>query len=105
MKTLFLMRHAKSSWDDLFCPDHDRPLSNRGDKAAAGMGEWLGENGPMPDMVLLSSAQRVQQTWGHVKPFLGGEPEIVTVNGLYLAHMNFLLAVFRRQYRRDRAGP
>ena len=43
--TLILMRHAKSSWDDLTLSDHERPLNKRGRASASAMGKWLRKNG------------------------------------------------------------
>ena len=62
MKTLLLLRHAKSSWKDQSLPDHDRPLKKRGRKAAPRMGRWLVENGLRPDHALCSTATRARET-------------------------------------------
>ena len=52
MRTLHLLRHAKSSWDDLGIRDHDRPLSGRGERAAAAMAAYFRQVGVTPDLVL-----------------------------------------------------
>lgn len=62
MKTLFLMRHAKSSWDDPELADHDRPLNERGTRAAAFMGQFAAENGLLPQKLLVSTAERANNT-------------------------------------------
>jgi phosphohistidine phosphatase len=62
MKTLSLLRHAKSSWDDPVERDFDRPLNGRGHRAARRMGEWLKESGLRFDRVLASPALRIKQT-------------------------------------------
>jgi len=62
MRTLTLMRHAKSSWDDPALDDHDRPLNARGEKAAKTMAKRLKAQGYKPDLVIVSSARRAQQT-------------------------------------------
>lgn len=62
MRTLTLMRHAKSSWDDPLLDDHDRPLNARGEKAARTMAKRLKAQGYEPDLVIVSSARRAQQT-------------------------------------------
>lgn len=95
MKTLLLMRHAKSNWDDLFCPDHERPLSDRGHEAAKRMGKWLVQNNLEPDAVLLSSAKRVQQTWGHVRAKLADPPSVKPLQNLYMTNPDYLLAHIR----------
>ena len=62
MKTLTLLRHAKSTWDDPVERDFDRPLNGRGRRAAARIGQWLGDDGAMFDHVHASPAVRVRQT-------------------------------------------
>jgi phosphohistidine phosphatase len=61
MRTLVLMRHAKSDYPD-GVPDHERPLATRGVREAALAGEWLQANAPLIDAVLCSSATRTRQT-------------------------------------------
>ena len=58
MKTLFLVRHAKSSRDDPTLPDKDRPLNERGMRDASRVGEQLAKRGAKPDLILSSSARR-----------------------------------------------
>ncbi len=67
MKTLILLRHAKSGYDDPILRDFDRPLNDRGRRAAMKVGQWLGaaiRRGDMPDpgLVFASPAVRVRQT-------------------------------------------
>jgi phosphohistidine phosphatase len=62
MKTLLLVRHAKSSWDDAATPDKDRPLSNRGKRDAPKMGERLAKRGVKPELILSSPARRALDT-------------------------------------------
>jgi len=62
MKLLTLVRHAKSSWQDQGCSDHDRSLNNRGLRDAPIMAERLQEHGSVPDMILCSSAKRTRET-------------------------------------------
>ncbi|MCH2132792.1 MAG: histidine phosphatase family protein [Phycisphaerales bacterium] len=62
MPRLLLMRHAKSSWSDPRTADHDRPLNDRGLKAAPRMGRWLQSQGIQPDRVLSSTANRAAST-------------------------------------------
>ena len=61
MRTLVLMRHAKSDYPD-GVPDHERPLAPRGIREAGLAGEWLRQNLPAFDAVLCSSAMRTRQT-------------------------------------------
>ena len=62
MKTILLLRHAKSSWDSAAQNDHDRPLNKRGERAAALMAVHLCEAAPRPDLILCSTATRTRQT-------------------------------------------
>ena len=61
-KQLVLIRHAKSSWADPTLADHDRPLNERVQQAAALVGLHLRAEGLHPDLVLCSSARRARQT-------------------------------------------
>ncbi|HMV68016.1 MAG TPA: histidine phosphatase family protein [Myxococcota bacterium] len=60
-RSLLIMRHAKSSWRGDF-HDHQRPLDERGRRAAAEMGERLPATGLRPDLVLCSDAERTRET-------------------------------------------
>jgi phosphohistidine phosphatase len=62
MKTLLLLRHAKSSWDDSSIPDFDRPLAPRGNRDAPRMGKEFATRGPIPDLIISSTAQRARDT-------------------------------------------
>lgn len=62
MKTLLLMRHAKSSWKDDSLDDHDRPLNKRGKRDAPRMGTALRELQLIPDFIICSSARRARKT-------------------------------------------
>lgn len=62
MKTLILLRHAKSSWDDLSVADFDRTLNKRGRESAPRMGEYFKEKNIDADLVLCSPARRTKQT-------------------------------------------
>ena len=63
MKTLILMRHAKSDWSKPGQRDKGRTLNDRGRLAAALMGTWLREEGFSPDAALVSTAERTRETW------------------------------------------
>jgi phosphohistidine phosphatase len=62
MKTLFLVRHAKSSWDNTALPDKDRPLADRGKRDAPKMGRRLLKRDVKPDLILSSPATRTLST-------------------------------------------
>jgi phosphohistidine phosphatase len=73
-KQLFVLRHAKSSWDDPRLPDQDRPLAPRGRKAVGVLHEYIRSRGIEPALVLCSSARRTVETLQAVEP--GGEHRI-----------------------------
>ena len=84
MKTLLLMRHAKSSWKDADLADHERPLNKRGKKDAPFMGEVLKEKELLPQKILASTALRVRQTVeGLAQSGFAGEVEFL--DSYYLA--------------------
>ncbi|MEQ8625674.1 MAG: histidine phosphatase family protein [Vicingaceae bacterium] len=62
MKELYIIRHAKSSWDDDSLSDYDRPLNERGKNDAPLMGKVIRENGFLPDLIISSSANRAIST-------------------------------------------
>ena len=62
MKKLYLIRHAKSSWEDHILSDHDRPLSNRGRRDAPIIGDILKSNKVKPNLVISSTARRALKT-------------------------------------------
>jgi phosphohistidine phosphatase len=72
MKTLILMRHAKSSWAEPGRSDHSRPLNGRGRRGAEALGAWMARNDLAPDEVLCSDSARTQETWRRLD--LPGEP-------------------------------
>lgn len=62
MKTLLVLRHAKSSWKDSGMEDHERPLNKRGKKAAPKMGKLIKREGLVPDLIISSTAVRARTT-------------------------------------------
>ena len=91
---LILMRHAKSSWDDPTWSDKERPLNQRGRRAAAALGKWLAEKGYLPDTVLCSTSQRTRETLDGLK--LGVVP-VKYLDDLYHASTNVLLDTLREK--------
>ena len=96
MKTLIIMRHAKSSWDNVLLDDHDRTLNDRGHTAATQMGKWMAMQNLRPDYALLSSAVRVQETWAHVEDALKSGATMQTERTLYMARPEPILERFRK---------
>lgn len=96
MKTLLVMRHAKSSWDDPGQRDFDRPLNKRGKKDAPRMGRALAARGLHPDLVLASPAARVKLTLEAFLPAAGIEIEPRYEESLYGASAAEMMALVRR---------
>lgn len=95
MKTLLVLRHAKSSWKDASQSDHDRPLNNRGLQTAPRMGRLMANRRLIPDLVLSSTARRAQDTATLVTEACGYEDVVETQPELYLATPAEWLAVLR----------
>jgi phosphohistidine phosphatase len=85
MRRVILFRHAKSSWSDPDLEDHDRPLTQRGRMAASLMGAWLADKGYRPDLVLVSSSARTQETWARARRAFEDPPPAETDPNLYHA--------------------
>jgi phosphohistidine phosphatase len=84
MRQLLLLRHAKSAWDDPRTPDHDRPLNARGRDAALRMAATFRRLRLSPELIMVSSARRTQETLHALEPF-GDSALVDTLDQLYLA--------------------
>ena len=83
-RTLFLVRHAKSSWDDAGLDDNDRPLNGRGKEEAPKMGKHLAGYSVKPELITSSPAVRALKTAQKIARELGFKKSDVLVNeGLY----------------------
>lgn len=97
MKTLFLIRHAKSSWDDTTLPDKDRPLDDRGKRDAPKMGKRLAKRDVKPDLILSSPAMRALATAQIIAKRLDYKrKDIVVDDRLYAAAADELLNIIHR---------
>ncbi len=85
MKTLLLLRHAKSSWKHPELHDHDRPLNKRGLKEAPKVGAYLKDHDLVPDLILSSTARRAQDTAQAVHEASGFSGDIDLYQDLYLS--------------------
>jgi phosphohistidine phosphatase len=99
---LYLLRHAKSSWDEPELADHDRPLAKRGRRAAKLLRDHVSEAGIEPDLVLCSSATRAVETLEGIRRGLGDHARIEIESGLYGAGSETLLR--RLQMLTDEIG-
>ena len=96
MKTILLLRHAKSALGELGQADRDRPLNRRGEQAAQLMAGHLLAKAPLPDLILCSTATRTRQTLAALVERLSPPaPPIALEHGLYLASEDVLLKRLR----------
>lgn len=96
MHRLFVLRHAKSSWDNAYQADFDRPLAPRGLQAAAAMADHVASLDPPPALVLCSTARRAQETIEPLRDRLPGGTEVRLEDDLYGADAPDLLARLRQ---------
>jgi len=94
MKTLYILRHAKSSWEFEELSDHDRPLNKRGRNDAPLMGRELSSRGVLPDLIVSSPAVRAITTATLVGKEMGYDPDDIIIDErIYGADKNVLLEV------------
>ena len=92
MKTLLVLRHAKSSWDHPVS-DHDRPLKKRGRRAAQRIGEELRELDLLPDVIISSTAKRARKTARIIQEASGCDAAIIKTGDLYFEDVGTQISV------------
>ena len=93
-RTLFLIRHAKSSWNGFTLPDKERPLADRGKRDAQMMGKRLAKHHVKPDLILSSPARRALSTAEIIAKELDYRTkDIVVEDRLYATDAEILLRV------------
>ena len=95
MKTLLILRHAKSSWKNTGLADHDRPLAKRGQRDAPRMGRLLRDENLTPDLILSSTAKRALDTAEAVAEASGYEGEVESRPEFYMAGAEAYLRALR----------
>lgn len=95
VRRLILLRHTKSDWPDGVA-DHDRPLAKRGLRAGPVMGTYMAEAGLVPDLAIVSTARRTQETWALVRHALATAIPAVDEPRIYEAPAQRLLDVIRQ---------
>jgi phosphohistidine phosphatase len=93
MKTLLVLRHAKSSWKDAGLEDHDRPLNKRGKKTAPLMGKLIRDEGLVPDLIISSTAVRAKTTAEACAKSAKCKGKILLDDRLYLAGPATMISV------------
>jgi phosphohistidine phosphatase len=91
-KRLILFRHAKSEWPE-GVSDHERPLADRGRKAAPVMGVYLDKSKLVPDLALVSTARRAQETWIRASRALKGTVAVRDSLDIYDAEAAKILGI------------
>jgi phosphohistidine phosphatase len=95
MKTLLVMRHAKSSWKEEDLSDHERPLNKRGKKDAPMMGHLLLEKELIPQVILSSSALRARLTIDAIRESMGFNGDVEYLDAFYMAEPGAYLEKLR----------
>lgn len=95
MRTLYLLRHAKSSWANPGLDDHDRPLNARGQNACARLARYFRAQGIGPELVLCSTAERTRATLHGVMPGLPAPLDVRFEPALYLAEAEAIAQLLR----------
>lgn len=93
MKTLYILRHAKSSWDNNSLSDFERPLNERGIKTAPIIGEMMRKNDFVPEIIVCSTAKRAEQTARFIKESAEFDAEIKFEDAIYEASPMTLLRI------------
>ena len=96
MSELYLLRHAKAASQAEGGPDRDRPLEQRGRRAAQAVAGWVAEHRIAPELVLCSPSLRTRQTLDIVALAFPRPPEILIEEELYLASARRLLTRLRQ---------
>ncbi len=97
MKTLYIVRHAKSSWSDPLADDFDRPLNERGKRDAPKMGKRLKEKGILPSLMITSPAKRARSTARRIAEEVKyKKDEIKEERKLYHAEEDVILDVIQK---------
>jgi phosphohistidine phosphatase len=96
MKTLLLLRHAKSSWDEPSLPDFDRPLAPRGQRDAPRIGRAFAQRGPEPELIVSSTALRARETVAAFAEAAGIKQNPEFDGEIYGASSSALMSVIRR---------
>lgn len=93
---LLVFRHAKSEKAEPGKPDRERHLNGRGERDAAFMGAYIARHALIPDLTLVSTAQRTRETWQRMSAALPAHPQLVYEEKLYNAGSRTALAILRK---------
>ena len=96
MKNLLVMRHAKSDWSDTSLSDFNRPLNNRGRKAAPFMGNELLKRDKKPDLIMSSPAERAKSTAEKVASAVGYKTSIQFEEDFYFGYIDEIIEAVKQ---------
>ena len=96
MKTLLILRHAKSSWSNQNLSDFERPLNERGRHDAPRMGRWIKHQNLTPELIISSAAERALTTAELVALASGYDDELKVTRQFYLASPGAYIGALRR---------
>jgi phosphohistidine phosphatase len=100
VKRLFLIRHAKSSWDKQELSDFDRPLNKRGKRNGPEMAARLAGLCVVPDLILASPAKRAKKTAIYMAKGTGYSPEKIRYSeGLYMGSMDYYITLLENNFK------
>ncbi|MGH7850615.1 MAG: SixA phosphatase family protein, partial [Thermodesulfobacteriota bacterium] len=95
-KTLFIVRHAKSSWDEAGLDDRERPLNERGKEEAPRMGKHLAGYSVKPELITSSPAVRALKTAEKIAKEIGfKKSDVVVDEGIYTFNGGNLMDVVK----------
>src|SRR4051794_12104226 len=91
-RTMYVLRHTKSSWENETLSDYDRPLAPRGLRDGKRLARYIADQNLQPDVVLCSSARRAQETLAQLAVSLGA-PVVRMLDELYSADVDDVIAL------------
>ncbi len=100
MRELYVMRHAKSSWEDPNLSDFERPLNKRGIKSAKIISEFFVKKKYSFDYVLLSSSKRTKKTLNLILKKINKPKKIKSSSKLYLVNENEIIGYIKNIHKR-----
>jgi len=95
MKTIILVRHAKSSWKNMMLADHDRPLNPRGKQNAPEMGRRLKSRNILPELLLASTAKRAKSTAKMIAKEIGYMDKVMKSKSLFHAGTSEIIKIIQ----------
>lgn len=95
MKTLLILRHAKSSWNNPDLSDYDRPLNRRGKRDAPRMGKFLRQQSLIPDLIISSTAKRAKKTAKLFAKAIGYKKKVSLENAFYHARPETYITILQ----------